>query len=195
MAIDRLLRANRLVLVVPTVDGLDGKVKYVTPTGTLVPFEAPTVALLEGWRAITGTAPAASAHGGNPSGAILDDMDLGLAASDTDTELTIISLGNEVSPTFKNIDATLNGLRDKNKADTGVYNLFTQLFVGSDVRYALIDRIGSAPTDAYTVGDVVSAFEIRTDIPADQKADRGNLKLQQQPVTTGQVLSNFTIAA
>lgn len=195
MAIERLLRANRLVAVVPVVDGLDGKPAYVSTTGDLVDFEAPTSALLEAWRQILTTIPGVSAHGGNPSAAILDDMDLGLAASDTDTELTIVSKGNETTPTFKNVDATLTGLRDKFKADTGAFNLFTQLFVGADARYALVDRIGSEVDVPFTVGDVVSAFEVVTDVPVDQKADRGNLKLQAAPTPSGNVLSNYPLAA
>lgn len=192
--IDRLLRASRTVLLVPVVD-IKGVANLVSVTGAVVPFTAPTAAVLEAWRQIQTTAPAASAHGGNPSGAILDDMDLGLAASDTDTQLVITSIGNEVTPTFKNVDATLTALRDKNRADPGVYNLATQLFVGADVRFGIVDRIGVPATTAFAIGQTVSIFEASTDYPADQKADRGNLAIQQQPAPNGNVLSNFTLAA
>lgn len=192
--IDRLLRANRTVLFVPMVD-IKGVAMLVGADGTLAPFDAPTAALLEGWRQIVTTAPAASAHGGNPSGAILDDMDLGLAASDTDTQLVITSVGNEVSPTFKNVDATFTALRDANKSDPGVYNLATQLFVGADTRYAIVDRLQVSATTAVAVGQLVSIYEASTDFPVDQKADRGNLAIQQQPAPSGLVLPNFVLAA
>lgn len=192
--IDRLLRANRTVLLVPMVD-IKGVPNLVGTDGHVVPFTAPTAALLEGWRQIQTTAPAASAHGGNPSAAILDDMDLGLAASDTDTQLTIVSVGNEVSPTFKNVDATLTALRDANKSDPGVFNLATQLFVAADVRYAIVDRIQVTNGTPVAVGQLVSLYEVATDYPVDQKADRGNLAIQQQPAPNGNVLSNFTLAA
>jgi hypothetical protein len=195
MAIDRLLRANRAVVVIPVVDGLDGRPAYVTTLGELVDFEAPISSMLEAWRNVQTTIPGISAHGGNPSAAILDDMDLGLAASDTDTELTIVSKGNESTPTFKNVDATLTGLRDKVKSDTGAFNLFTQLFVGADARYALIDRIGSTVDTPFTAGDIISAFEVVTDVPVDQKADRGNLKLQAAPTPSGAVVSNYVLPA
>ncbi len=192
--IDRLLRANRTVLLVPMTD-IQGVPSLISPTGAVVPFTAPTAAVLEAWRQITTTAPAASAHGGNPSGAILDDMDLGLAASDTDTQLTIVSQGNESSPTFKNVDGTFTALRDKNKVDPGVYNLATQLFVGPDVRFGVVDRIGVPASAAVAVGQTVSIFEMSTDFPTDEKADRGNLAIKQVPAPSGNVLSNYTIAA
>lgn len=194
MAIDRLLRANRIILLVPMVD-IAGVPNLVSATGTLAPFTAPTAALLESWRTVVGTGSAAASHGGNPSGAILDDMDLGLAASDTDTQLVLTSQGNEVSPTFKNVDMTLTALRDALKSDPGVYNLATRLLNAADVRYGVVDRIGLPQGTAFATGQVVSIFEASTDFPQDQKADRGNLAIQQQPAPSGNVLSNYTIAA
>jgi hypothetical protein len=194
MAIDRLLRANRTVLMVPIVD-INGVPTLVGADNSLAPFTAPTAALLETWRTISSLGTVAAAHGGNPSGAILDDMDLGLAASDTDTQLVLTSVGNEVTPTFKNVDATLTALRDKNKADTGVYNFATGLFVGPDVRFAIVDRIGVTAGTAFAVGQAVSLFEVSTDYPIDQKADRGNLAIQQQPAANGNVNPNYSLAA
>lgn len=194
MAIDRLLRANRTVLFVPVVD-IAGVPTLVGAAGTTAPFSAPTSAVLESWRGITSTATAASAHGGNPSGAILDDMDLGLAASDTDTQLVITSLGNEVAPTFKNVDATFTALRDKVKSDVGVYNFATRLFLAPDFRFAAVDRIGYTPGSAFAAGHVISLFEMSTDYPTDQKADRGNLAIRQAPAPSGLVLPNYTLGA
>lgn len=194
MAIDRLLRANRTVLFVPVVD-IAGVPTLVGADASLAPFSAPTAALLESWRTVTGTATTASSHGGNPSGAILDDMDLGLAASDTDTQLVITSIGNEVSPTFKNVDASFTALRDKFKSDPGVYNLATHLFTAADVRFVVIDRIGVTAGTPVAAGQVVSGFEMTTDNPIDQKADRGNLAIQQAPSPSGNVLPNYTLAA
>ena len=170
---------------VPVYEKANGDIVIVSPTGTTCPFTAPTSAILNAWRQVLETDDSGSSHGGNVSCAILDDVTLGLDASETDTELTICSKGNEATPTFANISAQITGLRDKNKADTGVFNLFTQLNVGVDARYGWVDRIGYKSTDAFAAGQVVSVYDANNDVPLDIMEDRGNLKLQQNPVPTG----------
>ena len=158
-------------------------------------FATPTSAILEMWRGVVTTGATGAAHGGNISDALLDDLALGLAASDTDTELTITSNGNEVSPTFVNVNATLTALRDANPADTGAFNLATMLMNAPDARYAILDRIGYAKGVAVAVGQVVSLYEVNTDNPVDVRADRANLKIQQAPIPTGLVNSLYTLAS
>lgn len=195
MAIDRLLRANRTIMQVPVFEKADGSLVIVSPTGTTCPLENPTSAVLDAWRQVTQTNQSGSSHGGNTSCAILDDVTLGLDASETDTELTICSIGNEEEPLFANINAEITGLRDKNKSDTGVFNLFTQLNVGVDARYAWVDRIGYPSTAAFTSGQIISLYDALNDVPVDVREDRGNLKLQQSPVPTGNFLQAHTLAA
>lgn len=192
MAIDRLLRANRTVLLIPVVDGATEPL-LVGATGTTCPFSAPTAAVLTSWIGVVTTSATGAGNGGNISCALLDDLQLGLADSDTDDELTICSIGNESVPTFYNVDATLTILRDASMADTGVFNLATQLLVAPDIRYAILDRLGSSSTTAITAGDIVSLYEVRTDNPVDVKEDRGNLKLTQTPISTGLVNVNRTV--
>lgn len=193
--IDRLLRANRKVLAVPTVD-IDGVRYIVGADGSIAPFSAPTTAVLNSWVGIVGTSTAASHHGGNISCALLDDLSLGTGESDTDDELTICSLGNESSPTFKNLEATLTALRDANRAETAsVFNLFTHLFNGSDVEYVLVDAVGRRSDQNFQVGDRVHLYGVRTDNPVDVKEDRGNTKIQQVPTSTGAILQNYALAA
>lgn len=194
MGVNRLLRANRTVLVVPLVDGPTEPL-IVSPTGTTCPFSAPTSAILDAWRAIVTTSATGAGQGGNISCALLDDLDLGLANSDTDTELTICSIGSEQTPTFYNVDAQLTALRDASIADTGVFNLALQLLNSPDTHYALVDRIGYASTAAVASGQVVSLFEAFTDVPVDVKEDRGNLKIQQNPIPTGVVNVNYALVA
>lgn len=193
-SIDRQLRANRTVLLVPMVD-VAGVAQIVGPDGTIAPFKSPTAAILDAWRQVKSTAATGASHGGNISEALLDSLSLGLAASATNTDLTIVSVGNEVSVSYKNVNATLDGLRDASKAGTGVFNLFTNLVNGADVRYAVVDRIGYDHDAAFTVGQIVSLYEVHTDVPLDQKADRANLKIQQAAVPSGEVNSNYAIAA
>lgn len=193
-AIDRQLRANRTVLLVPMAD-IAGVASLVGSDGTTCPFTAPSAAVLDGWRAIKSTATAPASHGGNISEALLDTLALGLAASATNSELTIVSIGNEVSVSYKNVNATLDGLRDANKADAGVFNLFTNLVCGPDVRYAIVDRVGYDHDAAFAAGQVVSVYEVHTDNPLDQKADRANLKIQQAAIPSGEVAGNVSLAA
>jgi hypothetical protein len=195
MAIDRLLRPSRGVLAVPMADLADGTTVLVGPDGSTCPFDAPTHAILDAWRAIATTTPDAATFGGNISAALVDSLDLGLAASTTDNELVITSLGNEVSPTFRNVDMKFDVMRDANKNDTGVFNLATNLFKGKDSRYGFVDRIGSDAAAAYAAGQVVSIYEGNTDAPIDVAADRANLKLEQNPITTGNVTDNYTLGA
>lgn len=192
--IDRQLRANRTVLLAPMID-VAGVPSLVGADGTVCPFATPTAAVLDSWRAIKTTTATGSSHGGNISEALLDTLALGLAASATNSELTIVSIGNEVSVSYKNVNATLDGLRDANEADTGVFNLFTNLVNGPDVRYAVVDRIGYDHDFPVEVGQVVGLYEVHTDNPLDQKADRANLKIQQAAIPSGEVVGNYTIAA
>lgn len=191
--LDRLLRANRTILQVPTWEKNDGSLVIVSPTGTTTPFATPSATVLDAWRQVLTTSATGAAHGGNVSCAILDDVTLGLGESETDTELTICSVGNEVSRTFYNVEAQITGLRDRSKADTGVFNLFSQLNSAVDMRYAWIDRIGYSSSTAFASGQVISAYEALNDVPLDIKEDRGNLKLQMNPVPTGNLLSNYTL--
>lgn len=193
MAIERLLRANRQVLAIPMCDDVDGQPLLVGANGDVCPFAVPTTAIINSWVTVNTTLPAVASNGGNISCALLDDLSLGLADPETDTELTICSRGNESSPTSDNVEATLTGFRDKNKADTGVFNLYTQLMNAADVRYALMDRIDSPSDSLVEVGDVISLYEVDTDNPVDIKEDRGNLKLQQTPAASGTVNHLYTL--
>lgn len=195
MPIDRLLRANRTVMQVPVYEMANGNVVIVSPTGTTTPFATPSAAVLEAWRQVVTTVATGSSHGGNVSCALLDDITLGLGESETDTELTICSIGNEADPTFVNVEAQLTGLRDKNKADTGVFNLFTWLNCAVDTRYGWVDRIGYPTSTAFAAGQDVSVYDALNDVPLDIKEDRGNLKMQQNPVPTGNVITLYTLGA
>lgn len=193
MSIDRLLRANRTIMQVPAYEMADGSLVIISPTGTTCPFFAPTSAVLDAWRQVATTSATGAGHGGNVSCAILDDVTLGLGDSETDTELTICSIGNEADPTFANIEAQITGLRDKNKADTGVFNLFTQLNVGVDTRYGWVDRIGYASDAAFASGQDVSVYDALNDVPLDIREDRGNLKIQQNPKPSGNFIDRYTL--
>lgn len=195
MAIDRLLRANRTIMLVPVIDGPTGDPILIGADGSKCQFSNPTAAVLNTWVGITTTVPAAASNGGNISCALLDDVTLGMADSDTDEELSICSIGNESTPTFYNVDASLTAFRDRNIADTGVFNLALQLLNGAGVRYAAVDRFGKPSTATFAVGDLMSLFDLTTDNPVDVKEDRSNLKIQQTPKTSGLVNNLYSLAA
>lgn len=188
--IDRLLRANRTIMLVPMVDGPTAPL-LVGADGTTTPFASPAATTLNTWAGVVTTVATGASNGGNISCALLDSITLGLAASGQDTTLTVCSIGNESIPTFYNVNCTLTILRDKNKSDTGVFNLATMLLCSADTRYAIVDRVGKPSTAAFATGDIVSIYEIRTDNPIEVKADQANLQLQQVPDTTGLVNVNF----
>lgn len=192
-SIDRLLRAKRTIMQVPVYEKVNGDLVIVSPTGTTTPFFTPSATVLEAWRQVVTTTATGAAHGGNVSCAILDDVTLGMAESETDTELTICSIGNEATPTFANIEAEITGLRDRSKADTGIYNLFLQLNRQADARYGWVDRIGLPATNAFANGQIISLYDSYTDVPIDVMEDRGNLKLQQSPIPTGNYLDRYTL--
>lgn len=193
--IERLLRAKRTIMQVPVYEKADGSLVIISPTGTTCPLLTPTSAVLDAWRQVVTTSATGAAHGGNVSCAILDDVSLGRGESETDTELTICSVGNEASPTFANVEAQITGLRDADKSDTGIFNLFTQLNVAADMRYAWVDRIGYSSSAAFASGQTISLYDAYNDVPLDLIEDRGNLKLQQNPVPTGELLPNYELAA
>jgi hypothetical protein len=174
---------------------LDDELVIVSPTGTTCPFLTPTSVILDAWRQVVLTSQTGAGHGGNVSCAIVDDVSLGLGESELDTELTICSVGNEADPTFVNVEAQITGLRDKNKADTGVFNLFTWLNVGIDTRYGWVDRIGYPSNGAFASGQIISIYDALNDVPLDIKEDRGNLKLQQNPTPSGNVLTLHTLGS
>ena len=192
MAIDRLLRANRTIMLVPVFDGPTEPL-LISTTGATCPVSAPTSAVLDTWRQVVTTSATGAGQGGNISCALLDDVTLGLAASDTDSELTVCSIGNEETPTFFNVDVEMVALRDKNKADTGVFNLATQLLNAPDARFVAVDRLGYSSTTAFASGQIVSLYEFYTDNPVDVKEDRGNMKIQQNPLPTGIVNTLYTL--
>ena len=192
-SIERLLRANRTIMQVPLYEKADGSLVIVSPTGTTTPFLTPSITVLDAWRQVITTGVTGSSHGGNVTCAILDDVNLSVDTSETDDELTVCSIGNEQNPLFDNITLEITGLRDKNKADTGVFNLFTWLNVAPDIRYAWVDRIGVSATTAFATGQVISLYGCLTDVPVDVREDRGNLKLSQNPQPTGDLLHLYTL--
>ena len=156
-------------LLIPAYLDAAGVPWIVTPTG-LVDYEHPTTAALNVWQGIFKPSDTYASHGGNISCAILDDLTLGLASSDTDTAKTICSKGNSEALTLINFDAQINFKRDEDRDADSLWNLAYQLTRSPDVPYFIGHRVRGArdSSEAFVVGDEVDLYFVRTDnqVPA-----------------------------
>lgn len=161
----KLIPGFETILLVPAAE-VNGIPWIVTPTG-LVNYETPTAAALNVYQSIITTAPTAAGAGGNISCAVLDDLTLGLASSDTSSVKTVCSKGNSEDPTFYNFDAELNILRDEDLVAAGLYNLARDLTRAADVAYFIVHRVkgGKDSSETFAVGDEVDLYYVWTDHP------------------------------
>ena len=158
----KLLPGNETVLAMPAVE-IDG-VPYIfhASTGAAVSMFAATKAVLDSW--IARTDNTGGTIGGNISGAIRDDMRLGLTDSATSTSRTITSVGKGEKLTYHNFVATLNIFRDAD-ADPSTFNLAKDTTRVQDVPFVLAHRLGAKHTAAATVGEDWSYYFVHTGQP------------------------------
>ncbi len=197
MAIKRLMRQNRTILLVPCVDiaGVTNLISGTSAAPVLTPFSAPTSAALNTWAAIVTANAAGAAIGGNISGAVLDNVKLGLAASTTNNTLTITSVGNEVYPTITKVDATIEVFEDVDPLGNGVFALGNQLLRSPDLRYVAVDRVqgGKNSSAVFAAGDVVSLYILKTDVGISNIADGKFVTRTQKFIPSGVALPNYTL--
>lgn len=195
---DRLLRAHRTILLVPVVEvGGEPYILGGTKTAPKVsPLYAPDKDILNTWLVVQSDSHPLAGIGGNISRATLDEVDLGLADSDTEKELVITSRGNEEAITLFNVDAKFTFLRDEDDFATGVFNMARNLTVGPDIRYAIVDRAVGEFTadDLFDDGQVVSLYDVSTDVGIDSTDDKASIKITQTFVGTGEVAINVDVA-
>jgi len=194
---ERLLRAHRTIMLVPLVDisGVPYLLGGTQLASVTTPFTAPSAAVLNTWLAVVDNANSISGVGGNISCAVMDDVDLGLADSDTDDELTICSIGNEVEPTFYNVNASITFQRDESPSAVNVRNLAWNLMRGKGRRYAIVDRAWGeyTSTSSFVAGQKIDMYEANTDSLVDVTEDQVTVKGTQNFVPTGIVLVNGTV--
>lgn len=196
---DRLLRANRTILTVPRIEvGGEPYLLGGTKDAPVVcPLNAPTTAVLNTWVGVTTNAHPLAGIGGNISKAVLDDVDLGLADSDTESELTITSRGDEEAITLFNVDAKFSFLRDEDTEALGTFNMARDLVIAPDIDYVIVDRaVGEHKwDDLFEVGQVIDLYDVSTDVAPDDIADKASIKIGQTFIGTGEVAIGITIAA
>lgn len=127
--------------------------------------------------------------------AILDDYTLNQTDSDTDDTRTICDVGQVSTPTFRNYEASLDGLRDADLDGEGYFNLFFNLFKVKDIPYVLVKRIGPAQGSPFATGQVISAFSVDTDNPIDIVEDNTPIALGARFKARGGVNINYTLVA
>lgn len=199
MAIKRLMRQTRTILLLPLID-INGVLQIVGGTQaspTLTPFATPTSALLNQFIPIVAPGAGLASIGGNVSGATLDNVSLGLAPSATDSTLLITSVGNEVDPTMKKVNSTLEFMRDQSQTDAGTYNLAWQLARAADIRYAIADRVqgNKFSTSLAAVGDVWSLYSVATNDGVDNIGDQKFTTFTQNFIADGVVNPQFSLTA
>ena len=197
MAIKRLMRQTRTVLLVPCVEinGLTFLLSGTAAAPVLTPFAVPTSAALNTWAAIRTSGVANAQVGGNISEAILDNLNLGLGASATDSTLLITSRGNEVTPTLAAVNAVMGFMRDLDQLANGAFNLAWQLVRVADIRYVIVDRVqgGKDSKAAFAAGDVISMYTASTDNGIDNAGDQAFTTLNATFVPDGLINSNYTL--
>jgi hypothetical protein len=128
--------------------------------------------------------------------AVLDDYTLNMTDSDTDDTVTVCDIGNVSTPTFRNYEAELTGLKDAVLTDnTSVYNTFFRLFNNPDIRYWLVKRIGPAQATAFAAGQIVSLYGVSTDYPTNNADDGSMLSMTANFKPTGAYNINYTLVA
>lgn len=186
----KLLEANETIVLIPAYE-TNGVPQLIGDT--LVPFSAPTVAVVEKWRSNLSTTTLAA--GGNVSCAIKDDVKLEQTASDTDKDRSICSIGNAETPTFYNFDAELNGFMDADPTALGLFNMFRDLTFAPDVRYVIAQRIGYRQNVAAAVGQIWDFYYAWTDFPVLSYKDGANMGIGEKFIPKNIVNLRYTLAA
>lgn len=115
--------------------------------------------------------------------------------SDTDTELTFCSVGNETVATTKKAAVTLSFLRDASNSNATVFNMARDLMLYPDVDYVAIKRVGYSATTPFAAGQDVSMIRVATDLLVDTIGDNANVRGTQNMIVTGNINFNYTLVA
>jgi hypothetical protein len=191
----KTLPGYETLLAIPAVE-VNGVPWLVTPTG-LVDFSAPTAAALNVWRAINKPSDLYGSNGGNISCAILDDINLGLTGSDTDSAKTICSKGSTEALTNYNFNAEVNGRLDEDPTADSLANLYRDIVRAPDVAYFLAHRVRGQKdsTEAFAIGDEVDLYYVHTDNPTIGYGDEEFETIGQAFIPKGVVNVGYTLTA
>lgn len=120
---------------------------------------------------------------------------IGLDDPDTDDELSMCSIGNEVTPTFDNVSITLSGYKDARRETTEVAGVYWNLVKAPGVPLVLIDWVGYEPGTTYAAGQEIDIYLVETDNPTRTVNDRESIKIEQTPRFRGELSIRHEITA
>jgi hypothetical protein len=159
----RLILANETVLLIPafTIAG----VPYVAAAtgGTPVAMSDVTTSILDSW--ISRTDSSGNVIGGNISGAIRDDMKLGLTGSERSTSRALTSFGKSELLTTFNFQAQLTIFMDGDLVNPSTFKLAKDSTRIQGVPYVIAHRLGVKNTVASTVGEEWDLYFAETGQP------------------------------
>lgn len=174
------------VLLIPAFE-INGVPQFALPsTGSAIPINAPTSALLNYF--ITATTPdATGAHwGGNVTCSVIDDWSLTMTDSATDDTRTLCSVGQSQDLTFYNYEAVMNFLRDVDPLDgTSEFNLPANLLTAPDVAYIIAHRVGYSRNAAAAAGQEWHFYYVWTDHSIPAIGDNDNQAIGQSFIPKG----------
>lgn len=132
----------------------------------------------------------------NVSCAIVDGTDdVNRTESQTNDERTICDVAEVQNPTFAQYNAGFDTFRDEDVDANGVFNLAFDLFKAPDRPFFIYKRIGKRNTELFAQGDDVHIFGVTTDLPNDIIEDNSMLKFGARFKPTGDVETNYRLAA
>jgi hypothetical protein len=189
--ISKLLPGHETVILVPATE-VNGVPQLLG--ATMVPYTAPTSAILNKYIPITSNGVAGSGSGGNVSCALSDDLNLGLSDSDTSDERTICSTGQSQALTFYNFDAEFRIFRDIDTTDnTSEFNLAVDLTRAADIPYIIAHRIGYPQTALAAPGQEWDFYYAWTNNPVPDYADGENQAIAQTFISKSIVNVGYTL--
>lgn len=170
----KLLSANETVLQIPAFVK-NGVPQIIGTTGAFTSMFNPTKAILDSWIARTAQPVATEAFvGGNISGAIRDDMVLGLTGSTRSSSRSLTSTGRGEKLTSLNFQANLTIFRDADPDANGVFNLARYTNRVQAVPFVLAHRLGRRSTAASVLGEDWSYYFVETGQPVPGYENEGD---------------------
>lgn len=149
----KLLAGNETVLLIPAyvINGIPYLIAN-SASAAAAPISAPTKSILDSWITVTSMSSLQPYAGGNISGAVRDDLKLGLTDSDKSTSRSIASVGKGESLTFFNFQAQFTLFRE---GDTSVTNgstfaMANRLTRAQGIPYVIAHRLGAPQTFSQT---------------------------------------------
>ena len=80
----------------------------------------------------------------NISCAIEDGYTLGLTDPSTTSKRSVCDVSEVQTPTYDNYEASFDLFRDEDQTAEGLYNMARELFLGPDIVFVMIERIGKS---------------------------------------------------